>query len=233
MWKGNQREDRGVRIVRGMFKINHLIASYSLSFVSFSSFHHSLFVSLQSFVLQRFKSSHASKPNSEDLAHLVAKLHIHKLDDWYDVPKLQIRLFDGKSNLLKKYPHKTSHALPVVYLLFLFLLDVCIDTSFLTSLFTFIMPLPFSSPFFSCLFLISARHRTVEDIVCTYFPHHPWEHDKFANQSFTPQHFMRRIITSLFPGIHLHFPPSLPPSFPPSLPPSPPVCLLMNPTHAS
>jgi hypothetical protein len=34
---------------------------------------------------------------------IIAKLHIHALEDWYLVPKSHIQLVDGSFKLLKKY----------------------------------------------------------------------------------------------------------------------------------
>jgi len=64
--------------------------------------------------------------------------------------------------------------------------------------------------FFVFLFifiLLLYRYDTVESLVRTYYPNHPWDHDAFTQSSspstkpgFTPQLFMERVIRSLFPA---------------------------------
>lgn len=39
----------------------------------------------------------------EEVSQVISQLHIRTMEDWYDIPKTQIQMVDGKSNLLKKY----------------------------------------------------------------------------------------------------------------------------------
>lgn len=50
----------------------------------------------------RYYSRAKVAPPKVDVSNIAAKLHIHKLEDWYNVPKVHLTYAD--KNALKRYP---------------------------------------------------------------------------------------------------------------------------------
>ena len=122
------------------------------------------------------------------MQHLVKKFHIHKLDDWYDVPKTHLRLYGDAYNLWNTYP------------------QLLITFSPLSNL----SCLPLHKSNLSCLafHLICVRYPTIEALVTAFYPTHLWDHTKFKKHStktLSAEIFMRRILYTIFPNARMEF----------------------------